>query len=583
MLATLAAVSFLAIVADFALTSGRVHPGVSVGGVAVGGMTPAKAAEKLAVTLPEKSSAPVGVSYNGHAWTARPADLGITFDYNSLVATAMAYGRGSGVFGDIGQRAGAFFGSAALPARASADQAKLEAFIGKIAETTDKAPTDAGVTMKGMTAVVSPASSGAVLDRPQLTTLVLEAFTAQDRTIDAPVHVRPADVSDQAAEAARNAVPAMIALPATVTWGKQSWTLSRQDLSKTLDFRKVQNGSGWTLEPFVSPARVTTILKPRLGGNVGQAARSASFTTHAGVVQIIPARTGVGPDLDALSVALTLALKGPADQPRVVALHTRKVEPKLTTVAARKMGIRERISTYTTSYAADVKPRVNNIHVLGDALDGKLVAPGATFSFNGAIGERTAAKGYEVANVIVDGKLVQALGGGICQVGTTLFNTVFESGLPVIERHNHSFYISHYPTGRDATVSWGGPDLKFKNTTDNWILIATSYTGTTITISLYGVDPGYAVTSTTGEFYDVTPYPTQTVKDPKLPEGVKLVEDEGETGRTCVVTRVVKLGGEVVRTDTFKSVYKPKIEVMHVGTKKVAAVPKSKTNAKTSN
>ena len=156
---------------------------------------------------------------------------------------------------------------------------------------------------------------------------------------------------------------------------------------------------------------------------------------------------------------------------------------------------------------------------------------------------------------------------------------MFESGLPVVERHNHSFYISHYPTGRDATVSWGGPDFKFKNATETWILIATSYTATTITISLYGVDPGYTVTSQVSPFTDETPFPTETVKDPKLPEGVKLVEDEGETGRTCVVTRVVKLDGQIVRTDTFKSVYKPKIEVLHVGTKK----DKASTTTNTAN
>ena len=577
---TIAVLAVFAIVADFGLTAGRIHPGVSLGGVPVGGMTPAKAAEALAARLPEKSSAPVGVSYAGHAWTARPPELGITFDYKLLVATAMAYGRSSGILGDIGQRAGAFLGRAALPARASADTEKLDAFIGRISEAIDQAPTDAGVTMQGTTPVVSPAKSGMALDRVQLTTLVLEAFTADDRTIDAPVHVQPADVSDRAAEAARTAVPGMIAQPATVTWGKQSWILSPKDLSKMVAFRKSQSASsGWVLEAYVSPAGLARVLMPRVGSGVGHSARDATFRTHAGVVRIVPARTGVGPDLDALSVTLTAALKSPADRPRVVALHTRKTQPKITTAAARKMGIRERISTFTTSYSTLIKPRVNNIHVLGDALDGKLVAPGATFSFNGAIGQRTAAKGYEVANVIVAGKLVQALGGGICQVGTTLFNTVFESGLPVVERHNHSFYISHYPTGRDATVSWGGPDFKFKNTTDTWILIATSYTATTITISLYGVDPGYTVTSQVSPFTDETPFPTETVKDPKLPEGVKLVEDEGETGRTCVVTRVVKLDGQIVRTDTFKSVYKPKIEVLHVGTKK----DKASTTTNTAN
>ena len=233
----------------------------------------------------------------------------------------------------------------------------------------------------------------------------------------------------------------------------------------------------------------------------------------------------------------------------------------------RDMGVEERISTFTTTYDGSNQSRVSNIHTLGDALDGKLVAPGASFSFNGAVGERTAAKGYQEANAIVNGKLVPQLGGGICQVGTTLFNSVFFSGLPITDRQNHSFYISHYPKGRDATVSWGGPDLKWKNDTKNWVLISVSYTSDSITISLYGTDPGYDVSFTTGPFTNETPYPVEKIKDPTLKSGLKIVKDRGETGKKCVVVRTVKRGGQVVRTDTFTSNYKPKVEVVRIGTK----------------
>ena len=210
-----------------------------------------------------------------------------------------------------------------------------------------------------------------------------------------------------------------------------------------------------------------------------------------------------------------------------VEIKTTVVAPKLTTEKAREMGVSERISTFTTTYDSSNKPRVNNIHTLGDALDGKLVAPGATFSFNGAVGERTAAKGYQEANAIVNGKLVPQLGGGICQVGTTLFNTAFFAGVPIPDRENHSFYISHYPKGRDATVSWGGPDLKWKNDTKNWILVSVSYTDDSITISFYGTDPGYDVAYTTGPFTNETPYPTEKIKDPTLKAGLKIVEESG--------------------------------------------------------
>jgi vancomycin resistance protein YoaR len=241
------------------------------------------------------------------------------------------------------------------------------------------------------------------------------------------------------------------------------------------------------------------------------------------------------------------------------------------------MGVKERISTYTTTYEASNQPRVNNIHLLGDALDGTLVEPGGTFSFNAAAGERTAEKGYQEANAIVNGKLVPQLGGGVCQVGTTVFNAVFESGLPVVERRNHSFYISHYPKGRDATVSWGGPDLKFKNDTKHWVLVSVSYTSSSITVSLYGTDPGYDVAARVGEWSGVKPFPTEEVKDADLPKGSRVVEDSGVSGRSITVKRIVTKDGKVVRTDSFVSNYKPKVQVVRVGTKRSSSKPATQT------
>jgi vancomycin resistance protein YoaR len=287
-------------------------------------------------------------------------------------------------------------------------------------------------------------------------------------------------------------------------------------------------------------------------------------------VTIIPSEDGVGPDVKALALALTQELKD--DQAdRTVELRTTRAEPDITTEKARKMGIKERISTYTTTFASDNRPRVNNIHTLGKALDGELIAPGGVFSFNGAAGERTAEKGYQQADAIVNGRLVPQLGGGVCQVGTTVFNAAFESGLPVIERRNHSFYISHYPKGRDATVSWGAPDLKFKNDTENWLLVSVSYSNSSITVSLYGTDPGYQVKAEVGDWTNVKPYPTEKVKDDTVAEGSKVVREAGVQGRSMTVKRIVSKDGKVVRTDSFVSHYKPKTQVVAVGTKRTSS------------
>jgi vancomycin resistance protein YoaR len=557
---------------DFAMSAGRVHPGVTVGGVKVGGMKPDRAATTLALQLPEKSKEPVVVTYEDKEWSITPADLELSFDYNALTSQAMSVGRAGGLFASMGQRVGAWFGSAKLAARATAAPDKLAATIADIAAETDTQPQDAKVKLDGTTAAVTGAEAGKLVNRPQLTTSILTAFTSENRQIAAPVAVAQADISDAEAEAAKSVAEGMISEPATVTWGtKKKWSLAPDELSKMIAFRKVENtaAAAWTLEAYVSEKKAAKVVEPKLGGKIGHPARDARFRTRSGKVAIVPSKTGIGPDFETLSANLSTVLKTTSGQPRIVALRTHKTEPKLTTAMARAMNIKERISTYTTLYVASNRPRVNNIHLLGDSLDGQLIKPGGTFSFNGAIGERTAAKGYVEAPAIVQGKLVPQLGGGICQVGTTLFNSVFVSGMPVLERHNHSFYISHYPTGRDATVSWGGPDLKFKNDTDGWMLISVSYTSGSITISLYGTDPHYKVTSKTSPFTNEKPFSTEKIKDPKLEEGKKVIEDPGVKGMTCTVTRTVKKGGKTVRTDTFKSVYRPKTEVVRVGTKAV--------------
>ncbi len=319
--------------------------------------------------------------------------------------------------------------------------------------------------------------------------------------------------------------------------------------------------------PSVTATQAVKTVAPKLGAAVGTPAQDAKFKTRAGSVTIVPSKDGVGPDIGLLAADITRVLKDTSNPVRTVEIKTTVVSPKLTTEKARDMGVEERISTFTTTYDGSNQPRVSNIHTLGDALDGKLVAPGASFSFNGAVGERTAAKGYQEANAIVNGKLVPQLGGGICQVGTTLFNSVFFSGLPITDRQNHSFYISHYPKGRDATVSWGGPDLKWKNDTKNWVLVSVSYTSDSITISLYGTDPGYDVSYTTGPFTNETPYPVEKIKDPTLKSGLKIVEGQGRDRQEVRGGSHGQKGGQVVRTDTFTSNYKPKVEVVRIGTK----------------
>jgi len=480
-------------------------------------------------------------------------------------------------------RAASWFSPLEIEVPVTSDASATAAAIDAIAAEIDTPPTDATVVIKGTSASIAPAVLGRKSNTDALRSDVLSAFVNDDKTVSVQVELVPVRVTDEGAQQALADTERMLSGPVAVTYESKSWNFTPAEIAEWIDFRIAESApatgsssastdaaqpnepvSGTALlEAFISSEQASETVTKRVG-EAGKPAVDATFKVSAGSVVIVPSQDGVGPDITSLATEMTSVLK--SEGTRSVALLTQRVQPKITTEVAKGMGIKERISTYTTTYAASNKPRVNNIHTLADALDGALIPPGGTFSFNGTIGPRTAAKGYQEAPAIVNGELVPQLGGGICQVGTTVFNTVFESGLPVVERKNHSLYISHYPKGRDATVSWGGPDFKFKNDTATWILLATGYSNSSLTISLYGTDPGYDVSSATGPWTNIKPHGVKEIKDPTLPLGKRVTETSGADGRTILVTRTIKKNGALVREDTFKSVYKPETEVVRVGT-----------------
>jgi vancomycin resistance protein YoaR len=601
--AVLVAVVLLMIFVEIAASLGRIHPGVRVGEVRVGAMTPAKAAQALDETFEPRLADPVAVTFEEEIWQLDSTAIGATFDADDLVERAMEFGR-TGPLGErILARVRLWLEPVTVPVTVQADSGSVAGFLDEIAGSVEREPHDAEVIIEGTDARLEPAVLGIALRKDQVRDELLQAFVSTDREVEVAVDFTPVRITDSDAEQALADTLSMLAGPVTVTDESKSWEFSAREIAPWIAFRIVPapstvatapvessdstadgaTGSAGSepsaatdersvLQAFISAEEASATVLAKVG-EAGTPPVDAQFQVGGGSVTIIPSRDGVGVDVEALATEMTRVLT--AEETRTVQLRTRRIEPERTTEQAERMGIKERIATYTTTFLSTNRPRVSNIHTLSKALDGTLVPPGGTFSFNGTIGPRTAAKGYEEAPAIIGGRLVPSLGGGICQVATTLFNTVFESGLPVVERRNHSFYIASYPKGRDATVSWGGVDFKFKNDTDHWIYVATAYTNSSVTISLYGTDPGYEVRGSTGEFTDIRPYSTSEVKDDTLAAGTRIVEDYGVDGRRIVVKRTVFKGGTVVREDTFTSSYAPKQEVVRIGTKPVASSTES--------
>jgi vancomycin resistance protein YoaR len=410
-------------------------------------------------------------------------------------------------------------------------------------------PRRAQVVSRQGAFVVLPARPGdAVALETLLAGLERAARTGTPSISPALTHVEPA-IATVAAEAAVTEAEALVNEPIALSFkGEELGSLPPERLARLVRFRPVAGAFRVGFDPKRLAKAVQPLLAPWR-----RRAVNARFVVDGTRVRLSPSRPGL--DVDGAWVADSVAGAAASSVPRA-SLRLKQTRADLTTSKAQKLGIRERISTFTTDMGTSSSNRIHNVQLMAEYIDGTIVRPGETFSFNESVGPRTVARGFREGQMIIGSLLLPAIGGGVCQTATTLFNNAFELGLPIVERHNHSFYISHYPMGRDATVSWGGPDFAFKNDLDSGILIKTRYTDSTLTFSFYGSDPRRRVVSATGERANWRSPRTTYALDPYAPRGsVRTVSGSNQSGFDVTVTRRVYERGKLKRRDAFTSAY----------------------------
>lgn len=247
-----------------------------------------------------------------------------------------------------------------------------------------------------------------------------------------------------------------------------------------------------------------------------------------------------------------------------ISIPIKTVKPKITTESVNKFGIKELLASGTSTFYHSIQSRVYNIGLAASRINGVLVTPDEVFSFDKALGDVTSLTGYQQAYVIQNGKTVLGDGGGVCQVSTTFFRALLNAGLPIVERHSHSYRVGYYeqdsPPGLDATIYYPSVDLKFRNDTGNYILIQTAidYDNLRLTFYLYGTKDGREVSISNSVITNQTPAPPPLYQDdPTLPKGVLKQVDFEAAGADVYFTREVKKNGRVVLADKFVSNYQP--------------------------
>lgn len=240
-----------------------------------------------------------------------------------------------------------------------------------------------------------------------------------------------------------------------------------------------------------------------------------------------------------------------------ITVSASEVQPDITIASAKEKY--KTIATYTTKTTANSK-RNTNVRLAAEALNGTIVKPGQECSFNDTVGERTEAKGYQSAAAYSNGEVVQEIGGGVCQVSTTLYNAVLRAGLKISVRRSHTFEPSYVTPGQDATVSWGGPDFKFINNSNTAIGIRARYSDQTMTVSIYGIpilEEGITYSLESTKVADIDPPAPTYEEDQSLQPGQEVTKSAGSKGSRWETRLVIKKGDEVVsrevdHTTTYK-------------------------------
>jgi len=553
------AIVALVVALAYAGSPGRIAAGVTIAGVDVGGMSPAQARAALERRFSSVEPQPVTFTAPGHTFRISPAELGVKPDWNAAIAEAERAGSGSGPLRGFRRLDLRLFGND-VKLRPRVFQAALVYELQRLAHDVNVSHSDASVRLRGGQPVVVPGRAGATLDTKAAGPVILSALVGfQDGAVALPVRIDPVRVTAvQLAPAATQARTALSA-PVTVRIGLARWRLTPAKLAPLLDLPH----GGTTGLRIGGPAADAYFA--RMSRLVEHAPVDASFAVTASGAHVVPAKPGTALDVVASAKALLAAALSPVN--RVAQLSVVEQQAKRTTADAKAMGITGVVSSYQT-YFGGVPNRIHNVQLVAHLVDEQLIRPGENWSFNGATGERSAAKGFLEAPVIINGEVETGLGGGVCQVSTTVFNAAFEAGLPITARTNHALYISHYPLGRDATVNYPNVDLRFTNDTNHWLYLRTFVTNSSLQVTLYGTPVHRRVESTASPLVNTGPIPVQKVKDPTLPKGESEVQTQGAPPQaTSVERKVYAPNGKLLYDDVWHSSYRSTPTVLLVGTK----------------
>ncbi|MBE0699136.1 MAG: VanW family protein [Anaerolineaceae bacterium] len=575
---------FIFIIGTQGWYAGRIFPGVRVAGIDVGGISPQDAAKRIAegVTFPDQGK--ILIRDGQRIWVATPAQLGLFLDPQTSARSAYQVGRSSWIVDRLRAQFYAWYIGHNLPPDMIYDQRITYAYLTSLAKEIDKPTIEASLDLKGTDVVVHSGQVGRTVDiQKNLVLLSLQLQTLHDGVIDllvkdsAPVILDPS----KQAELARK----MLSQPLTITMPEQEanqagpWTIDPATLATMLTFERVAESGSTQYQVRLNSEQLRSYLIG-LAPSLSRTPQNARFTFNDDSHELEVIQSAViGREIDIDNSMAAIQEKMYSGEHTIPLVISYTNPPVIDQTRGEEIGVRELVHSETSYFYGSSAARVQNIEAASAKFHGLMVAPGETFSMASAIGDITLDNGFAEALIIVGGQTVKGVGGGVCQVSTTLFRTAFFAGYPIVERHAHAYRVYYYEkvagnridtdlAGLDATVFVPIVDFKFVNDTPNWLLMETyvNPSSSSLTWKFYSTSDNRRVEWKTTGATNIVPAPDPLYREnPDLPNGtIKQVDWEAD-GADVTVNRTVYRNDEVYLQDTIYTHYEPWQNVFEYG------------------
>jgi vancomycin resistance protein YoaR len=565
------------------LFSDRVFPGISMAGVDLSNLTPEQASAALSQHLTYPTSGRIVFRDGDRVWVATPAELGMVFDAGTSVQRAFSQGRQGGLLANLANQLNAWQGGLELAPVIIFDARVAQGYLQNIAAQMNKPVVEADLHLNGTEVIYSPGQIGRLLNVDKtLAALLAQLKTFQDGEIPLVIEEQAPAVLDASsqAESLRKALSASLTLKIadTQTGDPGPWTIDQSLLAGLLTVGRVQTEAGWQYQVSVDPHAIEQFLG-QIAPLVNKSPQNARFTFDdnpgSNTRQLLPlpdhpAVVGRTLDIPATRDAfMQKLLQGEHDIPLVLTVVKPAVGDDAT---AASLGITGLVESYTSYFRGSSAARLQNIQAAASQFHGLFIPPNTTFSMGNAIGDINLDNGYAEALIIYNGKTITGVGGGVCQVSTTLFRTALYGGYPIVERHEHAYRVYYYEqtatgtdpglAGQDATVYFPLVDLKFTNDRPSWLLMETYFDREeySLTWKFYSGDDGRTVDVQNLGLRNVVPAPEPRFEENKdLARGTCKQVDWPGDGADITVTRSVTLNGQRLNLagDTTRTHYQP--------------------------